>query len=167
MRIGWVTILCITMCGCNNSNGSSSPSGSEGTLPGSEVTALNITMSQSQVMALSDGVITEVEYRSGFARYRKCLERYGYTLLENGIDHDLLQYSIPDEAEKSGKSRECKVREFAEIDYQWQRDHIEGSVQAEQYRRCLSDNGLDTSGTYIELEQRIVDRLGIEECFPR
>lgn len=75
--------------------------------------------SQAQVDALSDGVVTYDEFRTGFDRYAACLLAAGFDIhgTENG---KLMDAAIPGEAVDSGADMACYVAEFRQLDIEWQ-----------------------------------------------
>jgi hypothetical protein len=76
--------------------------------------------SPAQHEALSDGTVTENEYRDGFARYRQCMVDAGHPLL-NVIDSGrIISYVNSPDAVQSGEEARCYTVEFGALDAAWQ-----------------------------------------------
>lgn len=76
--------------------------------------------SASQREALSDGTVTEAEYREGFARYRQCMADGGYPLIGPDDTGTVIIYATTSEAVQSGVEARCYSAEFADLDAGWQ-----------------------------------------------
>lgn len=76
--------------------------------------------SATQRDALSDGTVTEDEYRAGFARYSQCMSDAGYPL--DGVSDmgPIITYSNESAAVQSGQENRCYASEFAGLDSAWQ-----------------------------------------------
>ncbi|GAA2030462.1 hypothetical protein GCM10009819_12760 [Agromyces tropicus] len=84
--------------------------------------ALKAEASEAQQAALADGVVTEAEYRDGFARYAACMTDAGHPLLRIDESGTIIDYSNTAEAVNSGKDQRCYDSEFANLDVAWQLD---------------------------------------------
>lgn len=69
--------------------------------------------------AISDGVVTEEEYRAGFARYVACMSDWGVTV-DPGYEVDGVIHATYTGSGTGGAQHECYGTEFSEIDMLWQ-----------------------------------------------
>lgn len=79
-----------------------------------------VSMSTAQDDALADEIVTEDEYRAGFARYEACLAEAGYALHAVDETSKVIEFSIPAEAVSTGDDERCYSSEFARLDVLWQ-----------------------------------------------
>lgn len=79
-----------------------------------------VSVSAEQEQALADEIVTEEEYRAGFARYESCLAAAGYPLHAVDETGAVIEYSIPAEAVSAGDDERCYTSEFARLDVLWQ-----------------------------------------------
>ncbi|WP_146079438.1 MULTISPECIES: hypothetical protein [unclassified Rathayibacter] len=70
--------------------------------------------------ALADGVVTESEYRDGFARYRACMEDAGLKLFRVDESGPIISYSNLTDNIDSGDEKRCYDGEFGQLDAEWQ-----------------------------------------------
>lgn len=80
-------------------------------------------VSTEQSQALADGVVTEDEYREGFARFEACLAEAGFALYAVDDTAAIIEYSVPGEAVWSGDDERCYSSEFVGLDIEWQVSH--------------------------------------------
>ncbi|MEV8358249.1 hypothetical protein [Microbacterium sp. NPDC076895] len=80
-------------------------------------------VSTEQSQALADGVVTEDEYREGFARFEACLAEAGFALYAVDDTAPIIDYSVPGEAVWSGDDERCYSSEFVGLDIEWQISH--------------------------------------------
>lgn len=76
--------------------------------------------STAQQTAVADGVITEAEYRDGFARYSACMTDAGYPVVRVDESGAIITYSNSADSVSSGKEQRCYDSEFAQLDGGWQ-----------------------------------------------
>lgn len=74
----------------------------------------------AQLEALADGIVTEAEYRDGFARYSTCMRDAGHALVFVDESGPIIRYSNTGEAVDSGEEEACYVGEFKQLDTDWQ-----------------------------------------------
>ncbi|WP_136709947.1 hypothetical protein [Agromyces sp. H66] len=79
--------------------------------------------SPAQQEALSDGTVTEREYREGFARYSECMNAAGHPLVSVDDTDTIIDYSNPSDAVTSGEEGRCYASEFEQLDIAWQIQH--------------------------------------------
>lgn len=79
-----------------------------------------VSVSTEQEHALADEIVTEDEYRAGFAGYEACLAEAGYPLHAVDDTATVIEYSIPAEAVSAGDDERCYTSEFARLDVLWQ-----------------------------------------------
>lgn len=79
--------------------------------------------SGSQQAALSDGVVTETEYRDGFARYSACMTEAGSPLVGVNQTGTIISYSSLGSSVTSGVEGRCYALEFDKLDVAWQIDN--------------------------------------------
>lgn len=76
--------------------------------------------SAQQQAALSDGIVTQDEYRAAFARYSECMSSAGYPLVFVDESLTVIQYSNTADAVGSGVEEQCYHSEFKQVDTDWQ-----------------------------------------------
>jgi hypothetical protein len=79
-----------------------------------------VEASAEQSAALADGVVTEAEYREGFARYQRCMTEAGYLVSVSDAPGPLISYTSSDAAVDSGVEGACYAAEFDSVDLAWQ-----------------------------------------------
>ena len=114
--------------------------------------------SAEQTAALADGVVTREEYLAGFDRFAACMSTAGFDVGGNR-DTEIIQYSLSDDAVRSGVEHQCYGAEFLELDRSWQIAHpqrseeqgaalIDGVTREEylaafdRYADCMADLGV-------------------------
>ena len=80
--------------------------------------------SAEQSAAMSDGTVTEAEYREGFARYQQCMTDAGYPLDVADSPGPLISYSNSGASVDSGSEGFCYAAEFESIDIAWQQSNL-------------------------------------------
>lgn len=133
--------------------------------PPTSTSALNQDISDQQKKALADDKVTEDEYRSGFESFSACMTKVGYPITELGIDHNVIQYSIPAAAVDGSDEEKCYKRNFEQIDIKWQISHQDESVTADIVRRCLAEHDVVPEKTLDRmLEQLQAIHVDLSQC---
>lgn len=76
--------------------------------------------SAEQQAALTDGTVTDAEYRAGFDTYSACMSAAGYPLVGVNTDQAIIKYSNTAQAVDSGVEQQCYSRHFKLLDMNWQ-----------------------------------------------
>ena len=122
--------------------------------------------SAAQAAALSDGVVTETEYRDGFDRYSSCMTDAGHPVLGIDTSGTIIDYFNDSSAVTSGVEGRCYEGEFSDLDIDWQMQNQDTSETANVVGGCLTAHGVAPEPT---LEARWVQLeaipLTVEQCF--
>lgn len=121
--------------------------------------------SQAQVAAVSDGAVTETEYRDGFARYSTCMIDAGHPLV--GVDQSgtIFKYSNNSASVTSGVEGRCYAREFKLLDSAWQIQNEDTSETAALIGACLTARGIAPEPTLADRKRQLeAIPLTLEEC---
>lgn len=145
----------LAFAGCaSDSSGSSASSETE-----------DLLMSDAQRSALSDNEVTRDEYDAGFRRYQSCMTAAGYALVNVTEEYEVITFGVPAPAVESGDDDQCYTQEFSQVDTMWQLSVEDRGKVARLLAACLSDRGLDSSGTKLEKEERLqAAGVSLEEC---
>ena len=121
--------------------------------------------SAAQNAALSDGVVTETEYRDGFARYDGCMINAGSPLVGVNRSGTIIKYSNAGDSVTSGVEGRCYALEFGLVDGDWQIQHEDTSETAIRMGACLTVRGVAPEPT-MEGRKRQLDAipLTVEKC---
>jgi hypothetical protein len=128
--------------------------------------------STAQQEALADGVVTREEYVAGFERYVACMADVGFVVSHGPLELEVLSYSIPGDAGRSGAANRCYEAEFHLVDMEWQLAHpqrseeqaaalIDGVTRAEylagfdRFVECLTPLGITV--TVIDRDAEVLD----------
>ena len=111
--------------------------------------------SAEQAAALSDGVVTEAEYRAGFDRYQQCMTNAGHPLQFVNDTGVIVEYSNSGAAVQSGVEGDCYALEFYQLDMNWQVANEYESNTNIALRACLEAAGLTPAGTASEVWEQI------------
>ena len=121
--------------------------------------------SAAQNAALSDGVVTETEYRDGFARYDGCMINAGSPLV--GVDQSgtLIKYSNTGDSVTSGVEGRCYALEFTQLDSAWQIQNEDTSETANRIGACLTARGITPESTMAGRNRQLeAIPLTIDQC---
>lgn len=122
--------------------------------------------SAATVAALSDGIVTETEYRDGFDRYSSCMTDAGHPVLGIDTSGTVIDYFNESSAVDSGVERRCYELEFSGLDSGWQLQNEDTSETANLVGECLSAHGVVPEPTLeARLQQLEAIPLTIEQCF--
>lgn len=126
------------------------------TVPGPSVT---------QSAALSDGVVTDAEYRDGFVRYSTCMTDAGSPLERIDQSGTIITYSNTSDSVTSGAEGRCYAEEFALLDSGWQVQNEDTSETASVIGACLTARGITPEPTMTGKHRQLeAIPLTIEEC---
>ena len=122
--------------------------------------------SESQAAALSDGVVSQTEYREGFGRYSACMLDAGHPL--GGVDQSgtIFTYINSSDAVTSGVEGRCYALEFRLLDSAWQVQNEDTSETANLIGACLTARGITPEST-MEGKHRQLEAipLTVDQCF--
>lgn len=89
----------------------------------------------------------------------------GHALVDIAEEHEVITFGVPTEAVELGDDDACYTREFAQVDTIWQVGVEDQGWAAGLLAACLSERGLDSSGTKLEKERRLqAEGVPLEEC---
>ncbi|WP_160297459.1 hypothetical protein [Demequina flava] len=157
---GLLAVAVLSIGGCSASGNSGVPlDGTNGALTGLDVSGA----SQAQEAEISDGKVSEDEYRSAFQRYRDCLSSAGYELKDVVFSNLVYEYGVPNAAVENGIDTECYSTELRFTDMLWQSsDAVQNeSSSAQVLRDCLENHGIEPAEGMREMEEQLVSS-GIE-----
>lgn len=124
-----------------------------------------VVISEAQRLALSDNEVTRDEYDAGFRRYQACMTSAGHALVNVAEEYEVITFGVPAVAVESGDDDQCYTLEFSQVDTMWQLSVEDRGKIAGLLAACLSDRGLDSSGTKLEKEERLqAEGISLEEC---
>lgn len=122
----------------------------------------------TQRSALMDGKITRSEYISGFNAFESCMNEGGFQLTSEREVGGIFEFSIPDEAVKSGVDQRCYLTHFAFVDATWQYENNEERAFIERVNQCLGldgGSGVAPRTTRIDAEEALAENgRNISEC---
>lgn len=121
--------------------------------------------SAAQVAELEGGV-TEAEYQAAFDRFSGCMSAADAHLIsvqkKNGY---LITYSYSAEKHSDGTYERCYVKEFEQVDTEWQLANFDRSESAKMMRECLAANGVSPAERAEDLAaQAETAGLDLSEC---
>ena len=116
--------------------------GATGTIGSDDRPAVEYELSDSHEQAISDGIVTEKEYRAGYERYKACMDAAGYVVYEDDTDAWLIMYHVTDESVQSGVEGNCYNVEFAKLNEGWQIANEYQSQANLRLQECLEEVGI-------------------------
>ncbi|MFT4050726.1 MAG: hypothetical protein QM677_00575 [Microbacterium sp.] len=81
----------------------------------------------------------------------------GYSLVNIEEADSIISFSLPSAAVESQVADECYETHFRALDQAWQLAHEDTSASADFLRYCLTEVGLDSTGTMQELTKRATE----------
>lgn len=121
--------------------------------------------SEAQAAALADGVVTEAEYRDGFARYRECMQDAGHPLIVHDEAATVIEYSSPGAGVASGDEGRCYALEFDQLDVAWQLINEYDSPTQRTLRACLEEKGITPGGDVATVGRQLEEAgIDVQEC---
>lgn len=108
------------------------------------------TPSAAQTSALADEIVTREEYLAGYERFSACMSEAGFPLAFVDQNKTVIEYSTTQDSETDGASPRCYVREFQQIDMDWQIANQDTSESAEILGECLTTLGITPAPTMAE-----------------
>jgi hypothetical protein len=120
--------------------------------------------SAEQVRAISDGIVTEDEYRAAFERYRACMSDAGVELHMLPEQDGRIDFGIPESG--LATSDICYELEFFEVDLEWQTRKDPATEEIREYwRTCVEELGLEPAPTSHRMMLRIRDAgIDLQRC---
>jgi hypothetical protein len=117
--------------------------------------------SAAQVAELEGGV-TEAEYQAAFDRFSDCMSAADADLISVQKKNDyLITYSYSAEKHSDGTYKRCYVKEFEQVDTEWQLANFDRSESAKMMRECLAANGVPPTGRAEDLAAQ-AETLGLD-----
>lgn len=121
--------------------------------------------SSDQQLAELEGGVTEDEYLAAFTRFETCMDDAGYPLVSVEHKDYLVTYSMLAEAYDSGDHDRCYLREFQQVDEQWQLLNQDKSVANRAYQACLTEAGVTPKSSAKEVWEQVQEAgLDPAEC---
>ena len=117
--------------------------------------------SAAQVAELEGGV-TEAEYQAAFDRFSDCMSSADADLISVQKKNDyLITYSYSAEKNSDGTYKRCYVKEFEQVDTEWQLANFDRSESAKMMRECLAARGVTPTARAEDLAAQARD-LGLD-----
>lgn len=110
-------------------------------------------------------MVTETEYRDGFARYDACIINAGSPLVSVDQSGTIIKYSNTGGSVTSGAEGRCYALEFTLLDSAWQIQNEDTSETANLIGACLTARGITPEPT-MEGKNRQLEAipLTVEKC---
>ena len=113
-------------------------------------------------LAQLEGGVTEAEYQAAFDRFSDCMSAADADLFSVQKKNDyLITYSYRAEKDSDGTFKRCYVKEYQQVDTEWQLANFNRSESAKMMRECLAANGVTPTARAEDLAAQAQD-LGVD-----
>jgi len=117
--------------------------------------------SAQQVSELADGIVFRDEYLAAFNRFVGCMSAAGYFVAAIDPTALILNYSISEDAVRSGADELCYESQFMGVDAAWQTQNEDSSETTQMLRECLVRQGIEPAEPRVDIDSQL-EAAGID-----